>query len=47
MLCLPALSWPKLVLAPSRIGGRLRIMSPSAASTLITVAPRSAISRAQ
>src|SRR5215813_12573013 len=47
MLFFPALSWPKLVLAPLRNGGRVRIMSPSGASTLITSAPRSARRRVQ
>ena len=47
MLRLPALSCPKEVEAPSRSGGRVRIMSPSAASILITSAPRSAIMRVQ
>src|SRR5271165_2141401 len=42
MLFLPALSCPKLVLAPLRNGGRVRIMSPSGASILITSAPKSA-----
>src|SRR6516162_1891492 len=46
-LFLPALSWPKLVLAPLRIGGRVRIMSPSGASILITSAARSANMRVQ
>src|SRR5262249_26498720 len=46
-LFLPALSWPKLVLAPFRIGGRVRIMSPAGASILITSAPRSANRRVQ
>src|SRR3954453_16747154 len=47
MLFFPALSCPKLVLAPLRSGGRVRIMSPSGASILITSAPRSANSRVQ
>ena len=47
MLCLPALSWPNDVEAPSRSGGRVRIMSPSAVSILMTSAPRSAMSRVQ
>src|SRR6266576_3865631 len=47
MLFLPALSWPKLVLARLRNGGRVRIMSPSGASILITSAPRSASIRPQ
>src|SRR5271170_894899 len=47
MLFLPAFNWPKLVLAPSRNGGRVRIMSPSGASILITSAPRSASIRPQ
>ena len=46
-LFFPALSCPKLVLAPLRSGGRVRIMSPSGASILITSAPRSARSRVQ
>src|SRR5215471_11484193 len=46
-LFLPALSWPKLVLAPSRSGGRVRIMSPAGDSILITSAPRSARRRVQ
>ncbi len=46
-LFLPAFNWPKLVLAPSRNGGRVRIMSPSGASILITSAPRSASIRPQ
>src|SRR6266436_3837342 len=47
MLFLPALSCPKLVLAPLRNGGRVRIISPSGASILIPSAPRSARMRAQ
>src|SRR5271163_1248917 len=47
MLFFPALSCPKLVLAPLRSGGRVRIMSPSGASSLITSAPRSARRRVQ
>ena len=47
ILCLPALSWPNEVEAPSRSGGRLRIMSPSMASILMTSAPWSAISLVQ
>src|SRR2546428_5335016 len=46
-LFLPVLSWPKEVLAPLRMGGRDRIMSPSGASSLITSAPRSANRRVQ
>ena len=45
--CLPTLSWPNIVLAPSRTTGRERIRSPSVDSTLITSAPRSAIRRLQ
>src|SRR5205085_678579 len=43
----PALSWPNMVEAPSRMTGRERIRSPSAASTLITSAPMSASRRLQ
>src|SRR5215207_6766716 len=44
---LPALSWPNMVPAPLRCTGRLRISSPSGASTLITSAPMSASRRVQ
>src|SRR5437667_4991177 len=47
MLFLPAFNCPKLVLAPCRSGGRVRIMSPSGASILTTSAPRSASIRPQ
>src|SRR5476649_2307440 len=44
---LPALSWPNIDEAPSRITGRERIRSPSGDSTLITSAPMSASRREQ
>src|ERR1700730_4044887 len=47
MLFFPALSCPKLVLAPLRSRAAVPIMSPSGASILITPAPRSANSRVQ
>src|SRR3984957_17904846 len=46
-LRLPTLSWPKKRLDPDLRGRSLRMWSPSGDSTLMTVAPRSAIIRVQ
>src|SRR5215469_12074579 len=46
-LFLPAFSWPNVVEQPLRTGGRVRIVSPSSVSILMTSAPMSASMREQ